>query len=68
MGGGLRVLGFLGILIALIGAGMGMAPRLTRRFLLVAGIRWEHDPRSRVASWGLVLLGLAIVVLARVIR
>lgn len=65
-GGGLRVLGFLGILLALIGAGMTIAPRITQRLLLAAGVRWEPDPRRRVAGWGLVTLGLVIVVLSRV--
>ncbi len=65
MGGGLRLLGFLGIVVALIGAGMTIAPEVTRRLLLVAGVRWEPDPHSRVAGWGLVILGLVVVVLSR---
>lgn len=65
---GLHVLSLCGILLALVGAGMSVAPRLTRRFLLAAGVRWEPDPRSRVASWGLILLGLVVVVLSRVVR
>jgi hypothetical protein len=47
---------------------MAVAPRLTRRALLFVGVRWEPDPRSRVASWGLVILGLVVVVLSRVVR
>jgi hypothetical protein len=65
MGGGLRLLGFFGVVLALIGAGMAIAPGITRRLLLAAGVRWEPDPQSRVASWGLVILGLVVVVLSR---
>jgi hypothetical protein len=65
---GLGVLRIIGIALAVIGAGMAVAPRLTRRALLFVGVRWEHDPRSRVASWGLVILGLVVVVLSRVVH
>jgi hypothetical protein len=68
MGGGLRILSALGIILALIGAGMSVAPELTRRLLLAAGVHWTPDPRSRVASWGLIILGLVVVVLSRLVR
>lgn len=47
---------------------MAAAPRLTRHALLLVGVRWEPDPRHRVVSWGLVILGLFVVVLTRVVR
>jgi len=65
---GLRLLELIGIALALVGVGMSAAPRLTRRFLLVVGVRWEPDPRSRVAAWGLVILGLVVVLLSRLVR
>jgi hypothetical protein len=65
---GMRLLSLIGIALALVGAGMAVAPGLTRRFLLSMGVRWEPDPQSRVASWGLVILGLVVVVLSRVVR
>ena len=65
---GLRLLSLIGIALAIVGAGMAVAPDLTRRFLLAVGVRWEPDPRSRVASWGLVILGLVVVLLSRVLR
>jgi hypothetical protein len=65
---GLRVLSLIGVALALVGAGMAVAPSLTRRFLLAMGLKWEPDPQSRVASWGLVILGLIVVVLSRLVR
>jgi hypothetical protein len=65
---GLHVLAICGVALALVGAGMSVAPRLTRRLLLAVGIRWDPDPRSRVASWSLVILGLVVVVLSRAVR
>ncbi|HEY0410243.1 MAG TPA: hypothetical protein VGE42_08235 [Candidatus Dormibacteraeota bacterium] len=65
---GLGLLRIIGIALAMVGAGMAVAPRLTRRALLLVGVHWEPDPRSRVASWGLVILGLVVVVLSRVVR
>jgi hypothetical protein len=65
---GLHLLGLIGVVLALIGAGMTVAPRLTRRFLLAVGVRWEPDPRSRVSAWGLVILGLVVAVLSRMLR
>jgi hypothetical protein len=65
---GLGLLRIIGIALAVVGAGMAVAPRLTRRALLLVGVRWEPDPRSRVASWGLVILGLVVVLLSRVVR
>jgi hypothetical protein len=65
---GIHLLGFLGLAIALVGAGMMLAPGPLRFVLRVLGIR--HDPHgaSRVAAWGLVVLGLVIVVLTRAVR
>lgn len=65
---GLGLLRIIGIALAVIGGGMAVAPQVTRRVLLFVGVRWEPDPRSRVASWGLVILGLVVVVLSRVVR
>jgi len=65
---GLRLLSLVGLALALVGAGMSVAPGITRRFLLAVGVRWQPDPRSRVAAWGLVILGLVVVALSRVVR
>ena len=65
---GLGVLRLVGLAFAAIGVIMLVAPELARRVLLAAGVRWEPDPQRRVASWGLVILGLVIVVLSRVVR
>ena len=65
---GLGVLRLVGLAFAAIGVIMLVAPELARRLLLAAGVRWEPDPQRRVASWGLVILGLVIVVLSRVVR
>ncbi|HEX3606559.1 MAG TPA: hypothetical protein VH134_11600 [Candidatus Dormibacteraeota bacterium] len=65
---GLSLLRLVGLVLAAVGAGMAVAPGLTRRVLLFAGVRWEPDPRSRVASWALVILGLVVVLLSRLVR
>jgi hypothetical protein len=65
---GLGVLRLIGLVLALVGVTMLVAPELTRRVLLGVGVRWEPDPQRRVASWGLVVLGLIVVVLSRVVR
>jgi hypothetical protein len=65
---GVHLLGICGAMLALVGAGMAVAPRLTHRLLLAVGIRWDPDPRSRVASWSLVVLGLVVAALSRAVR
>ena len=65
---GLGVLRLVGLALAAIGVIMLVAPEFARRLLLAAGVRWEPDPSRRVASWGLVILGLAFVALSRVVR
>jgi uncharacterized protein YjeT (DUF2065 family) len=65
---GLGVLRLIGLVLALAGFAMLVFPEMARKLLLGAGVRWEPDPQHRVASWGLVILGLAVVVLSRVIR
>jgi uncharacterized protein YjeT (DUF2065 family) len=65
---GLGLLRIIGIVLALVGAAMAVAPRLARRALLFVGVHWEPDPRRRVASWGLVVLGLVVVVLSRLVH
>lgn len=61
----MRILGVLGALLALVGCGMLAAPGPTRAALGLLGIRLDAHPAGRVAAWGLIVLGLAIAVLAR---
>jgi len=65
---GLGALRLIGLALALAGFAMLVFPEVARRLLLYAGVRWEPDPQHRVASWGLVLLGLTVVVLSRVVH
>jgi hypothetical protein len=65
---GLGVLGFVGVLIALVGAAMMLFPRPLSFVLRLAGVRWNPHEASRVAAWGLVGIGLVVVVLTRAVR
>ena len=64
----MRLLGFLGVVLVLLGAAMLLAPGVTRVALRVGlGVRWSAHPAARVAAWGLILLGLAVTLLARLV-
>jgi hypothetical protein len=66
---GIGVLGIVGLLLAIIGAGMLLAPRwLAVALRVLLGVRWDPHEASRAAAWGLVGLGLVIVVLTRAVR
>ena len=65
---GLSLLGALGIVLALVGAAMMVAARPLALALRLLGVRWQPHEASRVAAWGLVGLGLAVVVLTRAVR
>jgi hypothetical protein len=65
---GLGLLGAVGVLIALVGAAMMLIPRPLGFFLRLWGVRWNAHEASRVAAWGLVGLGLVVVVLTRAVR
>jgi hypothetical protein len=64
----MRILGFGGLVLALIAAGLLTAPRWTSSLLRLLGVRRPLDPANRVAAWGLVVIGLLIAILARLIR
>lgn len=67
--GGIRVLSLLGVLIALTGGAMLVLPRASRAVLrLVVGVRVPQGRHERIAAWLLVALGLAIVMIGRVLR
>lgn len=61
----MRLLGLLGVVLALVGFGMLTAPEPTRVVLRFIGVRLDAHPAGRVAAWGLVVLGLAIAVVSR---
>ena len=65
---GIGILGAVGVLIALVGAAMMLFPRPLGFFLRIAGVRWNPHEASRVAAWGLVGIGLVVVVLTRAVR
>ena len=65
---GIGVLGIVGLLLAIAGAAMMLAPRWLGFALRLLGMRWNPHEASRVAAWGLVGLGLVIVVLTRAVR
>jgi hypothetical protein len=65
---GLGILGAAGVLIALVGAAMMLFPRPLGFVLRLLGVRWSPHEASRVAAWGLVGLGLVVVVLTRAVR
>jgi hypothetical protein len=65
---GLGILGILGLLLAITGAAMMLAPRPLSVALRLLGVRWSPHDASRVAAWGLVGLGLVVVVLTRAVR
>lgn len=65
---GLGILGALGVAIALVGAAMMLFPRPLGFVLRVLGVRWNPHEASRVAAWGLVGVGLVVVVLTRAVR
>lgn len=66
---GVGVLGIVGLLLAITGAGMLLAPRwLGMGLRVLLGVRWDPHEASRAAAWGLVGLGLVIVVLTRAVR
>ena len=62
------ILEIVGLLLAITGAGMLVAPRGVALGLRLLGVRWNPHDASRVAAWGLVALGLVIVVLTRAVR
>jgi hypothetical protein len=65
---GIGVLGIVGLLMAIAGAAMMLAPRGLAIALRLLGVRWNPHEASRVAAWGLVGMGLVIVVLTRAVR
>ena len=65
---GIHLLGWIGVLLALVGAAMMLLPRPLSLVLRVLGVRWNPHDASRVAAWGLVGLGLVVVVLTRAVR
>ena len=65
---GIGILGAVGVLIALVGAAMMLFPRPLAFVLRVCGVRWNPHEASRVAAWGLVGIGLVVVVLTRAVR
>jgi hypothetical protein len=65
---GIHVLGFVGLLLAVVGAAMMLVPRPLALVLRLLGVRWNRHEASRVAAWGMVGLGLVIVVLSRLVR
>jgi len=66
---GVSLLGIIGLLMAIAGASMLLAPRWLGFALRVGlGVRWNPHEASRAAAWGLILLGLVIVVLTRALR
>ncbi|TMC51174.1 MAG: hypothetical protein E6J14_01695 [Chloroflexi bacterium] len=64
----MRILAFGGLGLALIGAGLLTAPRWTASLLRLLGVRRPLDTANRAAAWGLVVIGLLVVILARLIR
>ena len=62
------ILEVIGLLIAIVGAGTLLAPRWLGFALRLLGIRWDPHDASRVAAWGLVGIGLIVVVLTRAVR
>ena len=65
---GIHLLGWIGVLIALVGAAMMLMPRPLALVLRLFGVRWNPHEASRVAAWGLVGIGLVVVVLTRAVR
>ncbi|HXA28706.1 MAG TPA: hypothetical protein VN193_08150 [Candidatus Angelobacter sp.] len=65
---GIHLLGLIGVLIALVGAAMMVIPRPLSFVLRLFGVRWNPHDASRVAAWGLVGIGLVVVVLTRAVR
>jgi hypothetical protein len=65
---GIHLLGWIGVLIALVGAAMMLFPRPLALVLRLLGVRWNPHEASRVAAWGLVGIGLIVVVLTRAVR
>ena len=65
---GLGILGAFGVLIAAVGAAMMLFPRPLSFVLRLFGMRWSPHEASRVAAWGLVGIGLVVVVLTRAVR
>lgn len=65
---GLHLVSFVGVLLAIVGAGMLGLPRLTRRVLVVVGVRWRESEYDRIAAWLLIVLGLAVALVGRAAR
>jgi hypothetical protein len=61
----MRGIGLVGVLLGLLGASMLVAPRPTLWVLRLLGVRPRPHEAQRFASWGLLVLGAGIVVLAR---
>jgi len=64
----MALLGVVGLLLAIVGAAMMLAPRWLGFALRLLGVRWNPHDAGRVAAWGLVGLGLVIAVVARLVR
>lgn len=64
----MALLGVVGLLLAIVGAAMMLAPRWLGFGLRLLGMRWNPHEASRAAAWGLVGLGLVIAVVARLVR
>lgn len=60
----MRILQVVGVLLALVGSGFLVAPGLTR-VIVRHGLGLTAPPHeaSRVAAWGLIVIGLAMVVI-----
>jgi hypothetical protein len=65
---GIHLLGWIGVLMLLVGAAMMIFPRPLGFMLRMLGWHWNPHEASRAAAWGLVGLGLAVVVLTRAVR
>jgi hypothetical protein len=65
---GIHLLGLIGVVLALIGAAMMVIPRPLTLVLRMLGMRWDPHGASRVAAWGLVVLGLVVVGVTRAVH
>jgi len=63
----MRFLELCGLLVALIGGGILMAPSVMKQVLRLLGLRLADHPLERAAAWGLVVLGLLAAFIARAV-